>query len=81
MKIFESSEFKALHDVQICFQVGEYRLPSGKGVKIQGMKNIKITGCGAGTRIIAKEIEAALSFDLCTNVIVRDIHAETGISV
>jgi hypothetical protein len=63
-------------NAQICFQAGTYTLPQSVSIKNKG--NIKISGCGAATRIVAASAEAALVFEDCQSIIVRDIYAETG---
>jgi hypothetical protein len=63
-------------DAQICFQVGTFELAEPLVLRNKG--HIKITGGGAGTRIIARNSEAALVFDSCKSVLIRDIYAETG---
>ncbi|HEY3138383.1 MAG TPA: DUF6519 domain-containing protein [Blastocatellia bacterium] len=63
-------------DACVCFQVGVY--PLSKPVVVSTKGHLKISGCGPGTRIIAPTAEAALTFDSCKTVTVRDIYAETG---
>ena len=63
-------------DAQICFQVGEY--PLSAAVNIANKGNIKLIGGGKGTRIVARNSEAALIFQNCSSVLIRDIYAETG---
>lgn len=63
-------------DAHICFQVGEYPLRQTAVIRAKG--NLKLTGCGPGSRIIAPAAEAALRFENCGTVIVRDLFAETG---
>lgn len=64
-------------DAQICFQVGTFVLP--KTIEIKGKGHLKLTGCGPGTRLIAAKVEAALRFDGCKSVMVRDLYAQTDI--
>jgi hypothetical protein len=63
-------------DAQICFPVGEY--PLQKTVEIAGKGNLTLSGCGAGTRILASQSEAALRFVGCGRIVVEDLYAETG---
>lgn len=60
---------------QICFRVGDYPLKTP--LVFTGKQSVMITGCGAGTRLLAPSSEMALVFDTCQQVIVRDISAET----
>ena len=64
-------------DAHICFQIGDYPLRARKIIRNKG--NLKITGCGQGTRITAPSVEAALVFDNCTSILMRDLYAETGV--
>jgi hypothetical protein len=61
-------------DAHLCFQVGEY--PLEKGVVLANKGHLKVTGCGPGTRIVARKGEAALQFKDCKSVTVRDLYAE-----
>jgi len=63
-------------DAQICFQVGDYPLDSNVIIKDKG--HLKLNGAGAGTRIIASGAEAALVFEKCKSIIVRDVYAATS---
>ena len=63
-------------DVHICFQVGTYELE--ETITLEDKGNVKITGCGTGTRIIASKAEAVFRFRNCKSVVVRDIYAESG---
>jgi hypothetical protein len=65
-------------DAEICFQVGRYELP--KAINVEGKGNLKISGVGFGTRLLAPKAEAAFKFLGCTSVLIRDIYAETGIA-
>lgn len=62
-------------DAHICFGVGEY--PLSQPVIIENKGNLKIEGCGPGSKIIAPNSEAALVFKNCTSVTIRDIYGET----
>jgi len=75
-KIFDLIPEKG--DAEICFQVGEFKLPATVVAKNKG--HLKLSGCGPGTKLIAGKSEAALLFDTCTSVTVRDIYAETGVA-
>jgi hypothetical protein len=63
-------------DAQVCFQVGHY--PLERAVVVRNKGHLKLSGCGPGTRIVAPDAEAALSFVNCKTVTVRDLYAETG---
>jgi hypothetical protein len=65
-------------DAYICFQVGEYRI--NEPITLIGKGNLKVIGSGFGTRIIGTELEAAFIFENCEHVLVRDLHAETGVA-
>lgn len=62
-------------DAHVCFQAGVYPLANSIFIKNKG--NLKVTGCGPGTKLIAPNTEAAMIFDNCKTVIVRDLYAET----
>jgi hypothetical protein len=61
-------------DAEICFQIGPYPIP--KTVVIKGKGRLKINGSGPGTQLIAENSEAALRFEQCESVSVRDLSAE-----
>jgi hypothetical protein len=63
------------HDAHICFQAGEY--PLDTRVTLHGKGHIKITGFGPGTHIVARNDEAALVFEDCPSVTIRDVYAES----
>lgn len=63
-------------DAYICFQVGTYTLNHPIVLKNKG--HLKITGGGAGTRLVADTSEAALIVEKCPSVTVRDLYAESG---
>ena len=63
-------------DAHICFQVGDY--PLNKKFEVINKGNLKITGCGLGTKITAPTAEATLVFKQCRSVLMRDLYAETG---
>ena len=63
---------------KICFQVGEYLLQRPLTLKNKG--NIMISGCGAGTRIIAHGAETVFKFEDCKSVVVQDLYAESGVT-
>jgi hypothetical protein len=62
----------------VCFQAGSY--PLDQAVTIKGKGHLKLTGCGASTRILAAKSEAALVFDGFASVTVRDLHAESAVT-
>ncbi|MCB1761067.1 MAG: hypothetical protein KDI68_14955 [Gammaproteobacteria bacterium] len=61
-------------DAHICFTDGEY--VTAETVDVSNKGDLKITGAGPGTRIVASSREAAIRFSGCRSVSVRDIHAE-----
>lgn len=65
-------------DAQICFPVGTF--PLGKPAVMQNKGHLTFSGCGPGTQIVAAKAEAALIFDGCKSVTVRDIAATSGIT-
>src|SRR6266850_7366702 len=72
-RLFDSIPEKG--DAQICFQAGTYLLPDT--IVVVGKGNLKLSGCGFGTRLIARKSEAALFFNKCSSVLIRDLYAET----
>jgi hypothetical protein len=66
-------------DAEICFQVGTYELP--RTINVEGKGNLKISGVGFGTRLLATKAEAAIRFVGCKSVLIRDIYAETGVAL
>jgi hypothetical protein len=68
-------EIPTNQDAHVCFQAGVYPLANSVFIKNKG--NLKVTGSGPGTKFIAPNNEAALIFDTCKTVIVRDLSAET----
>lgn len=63
-------------DAQICFQAGEYPLNNIAGIKNKG--HLKLVGAGTGTRILASGPEAAILFEQCKSVTIRDLYASTS---
>lgn len=63
-------------DAQICFQSGLYPLANPVVLKNKG--NLKMVGCGSASRIVSANAEAAIIFDHCKTVNVRDLYAEGG---
>lgn len=64
------------NNARICFQVGQY--PLNRAVNITGKGHLTLVGGGPGTRIVAYKSEAALIFEDCSSVSVRDLYAQTG---
>lgn len=73
-KVFEKIE--AGKDAQVCFQVGDYPLTAPVEIKNKG--HLKLSGAGTGTRILAAGAEAALVFEQCQSVTIRDLYASTA---
>ena len=65
-------------DAQICFQVGQYTLQNPVMITKKG--HLKLSGCGLGTQLVVATAEAALVFDSCKTVTIRDMYAETGLA-
>ena len=63
-------------DAQICLPVGIYPLRATAVVRDKG--NMQVVGAGPGTRIVAATAEAAVRFERCRKVVVRDLSVETG---
>jgi hypothetical protein len=68
-------------DAEICFPIGTF--PLSAPLTISNAGNIQINGAGWGTKIIGASgeagPEAALQFQRCTSVTVRDLSAETSV--
>ncbi len=62
-------------DASICFQAGSYTLAGPVTLKNKG--RLKLTGAGTGTRLVINKAEAALVFEGCESVLVRDLAAES----
>ncbi|HUW66948.1 MAG TPA: DUF6519 domain-containing protein [Candidatus Nanoarchaeia archaeon] len=65
-------------DARVCFGVGEYLLDETVILKNKG--HLTISGCGAGTRIIAPEAEMVFMFEACKSVTVQDLYIESGVA-
>jgi hypothetical protein len=66
---------KDCKDLYVFFHVGTYNLDDPIVIENE---NIKICGCGPGTKIIASNAETVFHFNGCTSVEVENLHAETG---
>jgi Family of unknown function (DUF6519) len=62
-------------DADICFPIGTF--PLTKPLVLAGLGNIRITGGGPGTKIVATGVSAALVFSKCASVQVSDLYAST----
>ena len=71
-------KIKDNQDAQICFKAGDYQVEKPVTLKKKG--HLKLNGCGPGTRILAPKAEAALHFDTCASVTVRDLSGMSGVS-
>jgi len=69
------SILNAGEDANLCFQPGDY--PLDQRVTLRDMGVLKLTGAGPGTRIVAQQDEAALVFEDCISVTVRDVYVES----
>jgi len=65
-------------DVHLCFQTGTYIFD--KALKLNDRETVKISGCGAGTKVSALESEVAIAVEKCTNVTVRELSAKGTIT-
>jgi hypothetical protein len=65
-------------DANVCFPVGHYPLSGPITIKRKG--HLRLTGCGFGSLIAADRSEAALVFERCTSVNVRDLAARSGVA-
>jgi hypothetical protein len=63
-------------DAQICFQAGVFK--TEEPIIIEKKGNILISGCGAGTQIIASNYEAAFKFKNCKEIHISNISVESG---
>ncbi len=61
-------------NVQLCFQAGEY--PVQAPVVLQGLGDVKVTGSGPASRLLALNGETVLRFQDCGSVLIRDLYAE-----
>lgn len=66
-------------DAEICFQAGMFQTPNG-GIAIKSGGRLKITGAGAGTRIVNPAGETGLLITDAEALIVRDIAFETKVA-
>ena len=64
-------------DARVCFRVGEYLLD--EPIMLAEKGHLKISGCGAGTRIIAPNAETVFKFEDCKSVVVQDLYAESSV--
>ncbi len=63
-------------DAQICFQAGVFK--TEEPIIIEKKGNISISGCGAGTQIIASNSESAFKFKSCKEIHISNISVESG---
>jgi len=63
-------------DANICFRPGDYYLEDT--LLVRGKGHLKVSGAGAGTRIICNSREAALFFLNCASVSIAAISVEAG---
>lgn len=75
-RIFEDIEEGT--DAHIGFPVGEY--PLEEPVRISALGNIKLTGSGISSHIIAANSESALIFENCESVTIEHLSATTGLA-
>ncbi|MBZ4420181.1 DUF6519 domain-containing protein [Myxococcus sp. RHSTA-1-4] len=64
-------------DLHLCFGPGTYRVP--RVLKVSGGQ-VKISGAGSGTRLLAPDQESVFRFEGCKSVTVRDLYAEAGLA-
>jgi Family of unknown function (DUF6519) len=63
-------------DAQICFQAGTYLV--NNPVVLRNLGRITLSGCGGATRILALTSETVFRFVNCQEVVVRDLHVQSG---
>jgi hypothetical protein len=66
---------KAGASADICFPVGKFPLTSP--LVLSGLGNLRFTGGGMGTQIVATGVSAALIFDKCASVEISSLYAST----
>jgi hypothetical protein len=62
-------------DADICFPIGTF--PLAKPAILEGLGNLRLSGGGLGTKIVAKGVCAALVFSKCASVQISDLYAST----
>lgn len=62
-------------NADICFPVGNF--PLTQTVILSGLGNLRLSGGGYGTQIVATGVSAALIFDSCASVQISDLAAST----
>lgn len=62
-------------DIAICFQRGTFS--TSLFVELHGRGNVRMSGAGDGTRIVARKGEAALTFDGFASVTLHNLRVET----
>jgi hypothetical protein len=60
-------------DAEICFAVGQFNATNPVVIDTTG--NVKVTGAGWGTKLVAQGLETVLRFRNCASVSVRDLSA------
>lgn len=63
-------------DAYVCFQTGDYT--ANGPIVLRNKGNVTISGGGLGTRIETPTSESVFVFENCQNVLVRDLHVESG---
>lgn len=61
-------------NLHLCFQAGDFPVPSP--LLLKGLGDVKVSGSGPATRLIAANGETVLRFESCATVMVRDLYAE-----
>lgn len=64
-------------DVAIAFAAGEFTVHDP--LVVRNKRGVRLSGAGAGTRLLAPTLEAAISFESCADVTVRDLYVEAGV--
>jgi len=65
-------------DIHLCLTTGDYALTRPLLVRNKG--HVKVTGAGLGTRLRSLNAEAALRFENCQSVMVRDLYTENNLA-
>lgn len=66
------------HDAMVCFQAGDYRV--NETIVVAGRGHLRITGCGAATRLFSPRDECVLRFENCPSVTVEHVQIDGGAS-
>jgi len=71
-----TAALNAPNDVAIAFAAGEFTVSTP--LVVRNKRGVRLSGAGSGTRLLAPTLEAAITFESCTDVTVRDLYVEAG---